>query len=60
MIPNLRHLGVTRAVCYVHQDNHGSRKWLAHLGFRPRATNGELGTPLLLYQRDEPFGSHPA
>ena len=56
MIPKLRRLGVNRAVCYVHSDNTPSRKWLAHLGFVPRATPGELGTPLILYQRDyEPF-----
>jgi hypothetical protein len=60
MIPNLRRIGVTRAVCYVHEDNHGSRKWLTHLGFKPRATEGELGAPLMLYQRDEPRGPHPS
>lgn len=53
MIPTLRAIGIVRASCYVHQDNHGSRLWLARLGFRPKATPGEIGTPLLLYQRDE-------
>jgi hypothetical protein len=51
MIPSLRKLGVCHAVCLVHQDNTASRKWLAYLGFIPRATLGETGT-LLLYQRD--------
>jgi hypothetical protein len=59
MIPALRRIGVTRAVCYVHRHNHGSQRWLAHLGFKPRAMDGEIGTPLVLYQRDEPFGRHP-
>lgn len=54
MIPSLRAIGVVRASCRVHRDNHGSRRWLARLGFRPKATPGEIGTPLLLYQRDEP------
>jgi hypothetical protein len=54
MIPNLRNIGVVRATCYVHQDNHGSRLWLSRLGFRPRATPGDIGAPLVLYQRDEP------
>jgi hypothetical protein len=51
MIPGLRGLGVWQAVCLVHQDNTASRKWLAYLGFQPRATIGETGT-LLMYQRD--------
>jgi hypothetical protein len=59
MIPTLRSLGVTRAVCLVHRHNLASRKWLAYLGFRPKATEGEFGTPLIYYQRDEPFGRHP-
>ena len=54
MIPSLRNIGVVRATCFVHKDNHGSRLWLSRLGFRPRATPGGIGTPLLLYQRDEP------
>jgi hypothetical protein len=54
MIPNLRNIGVVRASCFVHKDNHGSRLWLSRLGFRPQATHGDIGTPLLLYQRDEP------
>ena len=54
MIPSLRATGVVRATCYVHRDNAGSRLWLARLGFRAKATHGEIGTPLLLYQRDEP------
>jgi len=53
MIPGLRRIGINRAACYVHRDNHGSRKWLAHLGFEPRATDGEIGTPLIHYQRDD-------
>jgi hypothetical protein len=55
MIPALRAIGVRRAVCSVHRENTASRKWLAHLGFAPRATPGETGTPLILYQRDEPL-----
>jgi hypothetical protein len=54
LIPSLRSIGISRAVCAVHSNNHGSRRWLAHLGFRPSATPGETGTPLILYQRDEP------
>jgi len=54
VIPDLRDTGITRAICYVHPDNRGSQRWLAHLGFRPSATPGELGTPLIRYQRDEP------
>jgi hypothetical protein len=54
MIPSLRAIGVVRATCYVHRDNAGSRLWLARLGFRPKAMTGDLGAPLLLYQRDEP------
>jgi hypothetical protein len=56
MIPDLRAIGVNRANCYVHQDNHGSRLWLSRLGFKPQATPGDIGAPLLLYQRDyEPY-----
>jgi hypothetical protein len=55
MIPALRAIGVVRAVCSVHRDNTASQRWLVHLGFRPKATPGELGTPLILYQRDEPI-----
>jgi hypothetical protein len=54
LIPTLRAIGISRAVCFVHPDNHGSRRWLAHLGFSPRATHGEFGAPLIRYQRDEP------
>jgi hypothetical protein len=54
VIPDLRNTGITRAICYVHPDNRDSQRWLAHLGFRPLATPGELGTPLIRYQRDEP------
>lgn len=54
MIPKLRDIGIVRASCHVHKDNRGSQRWLAHLGFEPKATDGELGTPLILYQRDEP------
>jgi hypothetical protein len=54
VIPDLRDTGITRAICYVHPDNRDSQRWLAHLGFRPLATLGELGTPLIRYQRDEP------
>jgi hypothetical protein len=54
IIPDLRDTGISRAICYVHPDNAVSRRWLAHLGFRPLATPGELGTPLIKYQRDEP------
>lgn len=57
MIPDLRAIGVRRAVCLVHPDNDRSREWLAHLGFKPRATLQGFGTRregMLLYQRDEP------
>lgn len=54
VIPDLRDTGITRAICYVHPDNGSSQRWLAHLGFRPLATPGDLGTPLIRYQRDEP------
>lgn len=54
MIPELRAMGVTRAVCLVHPDNKRSQKWLAHMGFQPVATHSVgLGTPLLVYQRDD-------
>jgi hypothetical protein len=59
LIPDLREAGVVRAVCYVHEENHGSRKWLAYLGFRPDATHGEIGAPLMKYQRDELSREHP-
>jgi hypothetical protein len=59
MIPSLRAIGVNRATCQVHQDNHGSRLWLSRLGFKAQATPGDIGTPLLLYQRDyEPYVLH--
>lgn len=54
LIPLLRLAGISRAVCFVHKENHGSRRWLAHMGFRPLATPGDIGTPLIRYQRDEP------
>jgi hypothetical protein len=54
VIPDLRDTGITRAICYVHPGNTASQRWLAHLGFRPLATRGDLGTPLIRYQRDEP------
>ena len=54
VIPDLRDTGIKRAICWVHPDNTDSQRWLAHMGFRPMATPGELGTPLILYQRDEP------
>lgn len=53
MIPELRARGVRRAVCLVHRANTTSQRWLAHLGFQPKATHREFGT-LVLYQRDEP------
>ncbi len=53
MIPHLRENGIVQATTLVHRDNTLSRRWLAHLGFRPRATPGETGTPLIVYQRDE-------
>jgi hypothetical protein len=55
VIPALRDTGITRAICYVHPDNTASQRWLAHLGFRPMATPGDFGTPLIRYQRDEPL-----
>lgn len=57
MIPELRTMGIRRAVCLVHPDNTRSQRWLAHLGFRPEATLRGFGIhneDMLLYQRDEP------
>jgi hypothetical protein len=55
MIPELRAMGIRRAVCVVHPENTRSQKWLALLGFTPRATLDGIGNrPLLLFQRDEP------
>src|SRR5262245_14013820 len=33
MIPELRAMGIRRAACLVHADNHASQKWLSRLGF---------------------------
>jgi hypothetical protein len=53
MIPALRDLGVRHAVCLVDPDNAVSQRWLAHLGFVPKAMVSELGTGAILFQRDE-------
>jgi hypothetical protein len=58
MIPELRALGVRRALCIVHPANQRSQKWLTHnLGFRPKATLTGIGSrreEMILMQRDEP------
>jgi len=56
MIPELRAMGVRRAICLVHPTNVASQKWLAHLGFQSRATLKGFGTrkeEMVLFQRDE-------
>jgi hypothetical protein len=56
MIPALRTSGVSRAACFVHRENGVSCRWLAHLGFTPKATFAGIGTPhrdLILYFRDD-------
>ena len=56
MIPALRADGVEKAACFVHKENALSCRWLAHLGFAPKATLPGLGTPhrdLILYLRDD-------
>ena len=60
MIPELRAMGIRRAVCLVHPDNNRSQKWLAFMGFEPVATYMGIGTPdLLVYQRDEADATFP-
>jgi hypothetical protein len=62
MIPELRAMGIRHAACLVHADNNASKKWLSHLGFRPKATLREFGThneEMILFQRDEP-DAHPS
>jgi len=54
MIPELRSIGIRRAVCLVHPANARSQRWLTHLGFAPRATLQGLGSQeMFLFQRDE-------
>jgi hypothetical protein len=56
MIPALRADGIDRAACFVHRENGLSCRWLAHLGFTPKATLPGFGTPhrdLILYMRDD-------
>jgi hypothetical protein len=61
MIPQLRAMGIRHATCIVHPDNTASRKWLAHLDFKPRATLTGFGShreDMILMQRDEPDALH--